>query len=131
MKWDPTVLKEKVERSLFRHETKVIKKTMKPELVQKFEEINKILYYQEIIAQENQLKYEIITPNGLKLGQNNYSSLEGSGIKLDKSSNLRALLKRNRELYCEWYRIFFENIHMLDLRPNKWLTNRRSLRQGF
>ena len=69
--------------------------------------------------------YEILTPNRLKLGQNNYCSLEGSGIKLDMSSNLTALLERNRELYCEWYGIFNENIHMLDLRPNKWLKNSR------
>ena len=46
MKWDPTVLEEDTERSLFRFKTKVIKKTMKPELVQEFEEIDKILYYQ-------------------------------------------------------------------------------------
>ena len=52
MKWDPTVFEEGGERSLFRYETKVIKKTMKPEQVQKFEEID----YQGIIAQENQLK---------------------------------------------------------------------------
>ena len=41
------------------------------------------------------------------------------------ASNLTALLKRNQELYCEWYGIFIENIHMLDLRPNKWLKNSR------
>ena len=35
--------------------------------------------------------------------------------------NLIALLERNRKLCCEWYGIFLENIHMLDLRPNKWL----------
>ena len=61
------------------------------------------------------LGYEIITPNQLKLGRNNYLSLEGSGIKLDMASNLIALLERNPELYCEWYGIFKENIHMLDL----------------
>ena len=71
------------------------------------------------------LGFEIITPNRLKLGRNNYRSLEGSGIKLDMSSNLIALLERNRELNCEWYGIFIENIHMLDLRPNKWLKNSR------
>ena len=43
MKWDPTVLEEDAERSLFRYKTKVIKKTMKPELVQEFEEIDEIL----------------------------------------------------------------------------------------
>ena len=31
------------------------------------------------------LGYEIITLNRLKLGQNNYPSLEGSGIKLDRN----------------------------------------------
>ena len=73
------------------------------------------------------LGYEIITPNRLKLGvgRNNYQALEGSGIKLDMASNLTALLERNHELYCEWYSIFLENIHMLDLRPNKWLKNSR------
>ena len=34
------------------------------------------------------LGYEIITPNRLKLGRNNYRSLEGSGIKLDMSLKL-------------------------------------------
>ena len=41
------------------------------------------------------------------------------------ASNLIGLLERNRELYCEWYGTFIENIHMLDLRPNKWLKNNR------
>ena len=71
------------------------------------------------------LGYEIITPNRLKLGRNNFRSLEGSGIKLDMAANLTALLERNRELYCEWYKIFIDNIHMLDLRPNNWLKNSR------
>ena len=71
------------------------------------------------------LGYEIITPNSLKLGRNNYYSLEGSGIKLDMASSLTALLERNCELYCDCYRIFIDNIHMLDLRPNKWLKNSR------
>ena len=56
MKWDPTVLKENAEISLFRYKTKVIKKTMQPKLVQEFEEMDEILYYQGRIAQENQLK---------------------------------------------------------------------------
>ena len=71
------------------------------------------------------LGYKIITPNRLKLGRNNYQALEGSEIKLDLASNLTTLLERNQELYCEWYGIFLENIHMLDLRPNKWLKNSR------
>ena len=76
-------------------------------------------------SNSSNLGCEIITPNKLKLGRNNYQSLEGSGIKLHMVSNLMSLLKRNRELYCQWYGIFIENIHMLDLRPNKWLKNSR------
>ena len=74
-------------------------------------------------SNSSNLGYEIITRNRLKLGRNNYCSLEGSGIKLDMASSLTALLERNGELYCEWYQIFIENIHMLDLRLNKWLRN--------
>ena len=56
MKWDPAVLEENAEKSLFRYETRVIKGSMKPEQVQEFEEIDGILYNQGRIAQENQLK---------------------------------------------------------------------------
>ena len=76
-------------------------------------------------SNSSNLGYGIITLNRLKLVRNNYRSLEGSGIKLDMASNLINLLECNRELYCEWYGIFIENIHMLDLRPNKWLKNSR------
>ena len=71
------------------------------------------------------LGYEIITPNRLKLGRNNFGTLDGSGIKLNMAANLTTMLERNRELYCEWYKIFIDNIHLLDLRPNKWLKNSR------
>ena len=71
------------------------------------------------------LGYEIINPNRLKLGRNNFRTLDGSGIKLDMADNLTGMLERNRELYCEWYKIFINNIHLLDLRPNKWLKNGR------
>ena len=47
------------------------------------------------------LGYEIIIPNRVKLGRNNYSSLEGSGINIDMSSNPKELFERNRELHCE------------------------------
>ena len=61
----------------------------------------------------------------MKLRVDNYLVKEGSRTKLFKSSNLIALLERNQELNCERYRSFIENIHMLDLRPNKWLKNSR------
>ena len=49
----------------------------------------------ENMSNPSNLGYEIITPNRLKLGKNNYRALEGSGIKLDMASNLTALLERN------------------------------------
>ena len=53
---DPTVHEEEVEKAGFRYETRVIKKTMKPDMIQEFEEINGILYYQGRISQKNQLR---------------------------------------------------------------------------
>ena len=47
-------------------------------------------------SSSSNLGHEIFTPNRLKLGRNNYRSLEGSGIKLHMVSNLMSLLKRNR-----------------------------------
>ena len=43
-------------RNLFRYETQVIKKCMKDEQIQEFEEIDNILFYKGKIAPENQLR---------------------------------------------------------------------------
>ena len=43
-------------RNLFRYETQVIKKCMKDEQIQEFEEIDNILFYQGRIVPENQLR---------------------------------------------------------------------------
>ena len=43
-------------------------------------------------SNSSNLGHEIITPSRLKLGRNNYRSLEGSGVKLYMASNLVALL---------------------------------------
>ena len=77
-------------------------------------------------SNETNLGFEIITPNRLLMGRNNYRSLEGAGITLDMSYNLTSLLDRNREIYKNWFEIFISNIHLLDLRPNKWLKSSRS-----
>ncbi len=74
-------------------------------------------------SNETALGYEIITPNRLKLGRNNYRSLEGSGIDLEMSSNFTKILDRNRTIYLQWYQGFIDSIHFLSLRPNKWLNN--------
>ena len=77
-------------------------------------------------SNETALGYEIITPNRLKLGRNNYRSLEGSGIDLEMSSNFTKILDRNRTIYLQWYQGFIDNIHFLSLRPNKWLKSGRT-----
>ena len=45
-----------MEKSLFRYETRVIKGYMKPDQIQEYEGIEGILFNQERIAPENQLK---------------------------------------------------------------------------
>ena len=69
--------------------------------------------------------YEIITPNRLKLGRNNSRSLEGNGIDLDMSSNFTKILDRNCSIYQQWYQTFIDNVHLLNLRLNKWLKSGR------
>ena len=76
-------------------------------------------------SNESALGYEIITPNRLKLGRNNSRSLEGSGIDLEMSSNFTKILDRNRFIYQQWYQTFIDNVHLLNLRPNKWLKSDR------
>jgi len=76
-------------------------------------------------SNETALGYEIITPNRLKLGRNNYRSLEGCGIDLTMSSNFTRILDRNRDIYRDWYQTFINNVHLLNLRPKKWLKSSR------
>ena len=76
-------------------------------------------------SNETSLGYEIITPNRLKLGRNNHRSFEGCGINLEMSPNFTKLLDRNRAVYKCWFQTFVQNIHYLNLRPNKWLRSSR------
>ena len=73
----------------------------------------------------SKLGYEIITPNRLVMGRNNFRSLEGSGVFLEMSSNYTRILERNRHIYNSWFQGFIDNIHLLDLRPKKWLKSSR------
>jgi hypothetical protein len=56
------------------------------------------------------LGWEIITPNRLKLGRNNFRSLEGE-IKLDFCP--QSQLERNRDIMKEWHTIFIDRVHLL------------------
>ena len=62
------------------------------------------------------LGWEIITPNRLKLGRNNFRGLEGP-VKLDNAP--QSHLERNRMLTATWYEMFIERIHLLIPPPAK------------
>ena len=69
------------------------------------------------------LGFEILSPNRLLIGRNNYRSLEGVGIDLKNSLIPTEILDRNREITAFWYQEFLDNIHMLMLKPNKFLSS--------
>ena len=62
--------------------------------------------------------WEIITPNRLKLGRNNYRSLEGSfSINGGTASDL---LDKNKRIQRVWYQTFLDRLHHLIPKPDKW-----------
>jgi Pao retrotransposon peptidase/Integrase zinc binding domain len=56
------------------------------------------------------LGWDIITPNRLKLGRNNFRQLEGEVIL---NSCPQSQLDRNRSIMKEWYVIFIDRVHLL------------------
>ena len=56
------------------------------------------------------LGWEIITPNRLKLGRNNFRQLEGTIIL---SNAPQTQLERNRLCQERWYELFIDRIHLL------------------
>lgn len=64
----------------------------------------------------NDLGWEIITPNRLKIGRNNYRQLDGP-IKLDNCPQTQ--LDRNRLLTSTWYEIFIKRLSLLIPPPEK------------
>ena len=56
------------------------------------------------------LGWEIITPNRLKLGRNNFRQLEGTIIL---SNAPQTQLERNRLCQEKWYELFIDCIHLL------------------
>jgi hypothetical protein len=58
----------------------------------------------------NDLGWEIITPNRLKLGRNNFRQLEG---EIQLSGGPQTMLERNRRLTEKWYQLFVDRIPLL------------------
>jgi len=71
------------------------------------------------------LGWDIITPNRLKLGRNNFRQLEGNVIL---SNAPQTMLDRNKLLQEKWYEIFVQRIHLLV--PQALPSNSRSLQSG-
>lgn len=70
---------------------------------------------------------ELLTANRIKLGRNNYRSLEGS-ISLNGATEVK-LLQRNREIQKFFYQLILDRLHHLIPRPPKW-NKSDSIKQG-
>ena len=64
--------------------------------------------------------FEVITANRIKIGRNNFRSMQGGGIDLSMSANLTNLLNRNQQIYDTWYQMYIDSIHLFALRPSLW-----------
>jgi hypothetical protein len=71
------------------------------------------------------LGWEVITPNRLKIGRNNFRQLEGSIVLAGAP---QTMLERNRELSDKWYELFVERIHHLV--PQALPNNARDIEIG-
>ena len=78
------------------------------------------------IAKSNQSNlssdnFDIITPNRLILGRNSARGLPMEGLDLETSANLQRVLARSHDIFAAWFRIYMENIHLLNTASTlKW-----------
>ena len=63
--------------------------------------------------------WDIITPNRLKLGRNNYRSLDGP-IMISGNLGVDNLLENNRKIQHTWYQMLIDRLHHLIMKPTKW-----------
>ena len=71
-------------------------------------------------SNNSDLGFDILTPNRLKLGKNNYRSLDGS---MDITNRVLPsdILDRNRKITATFLQILVDRIHYFNHRPKKWL----------
>lgn len=62
--------------------------------------------------------FDIITPNRLKIGRNNYRSLEDSSV-LNSNTDTQ-LLEVGRKVQQVWYQILIDRLHHFIPKPTKW-----------
>ena len=71
-------------------------------------------------SNNSDLGFDILTPNRMKLGKNNYRSLNGS-IDITNRALPSDILDRNRKITSTFLQILVDRIHYFNYRPNKWL----------
>ena len=65
------------------------------------------------------LGFEILTPNKLKLGRNNYRSIHLDGKLLDPALP-SDLLDKNRKIMSTFFQTLVDRLHFLQFKPKKW-----------
>ena len=73
------------------------------------------------------LGYEILTPNRLMLGRNNFRSLDPSGITLELG--VQQLLEQNNKIVNSWFQMFMDRLHLFTLKPEVWMQSSRPVRE--
>ena len=64
---------------------------------------------------------DIVTPNRLILGRNNCRGLSADGLDFKASANLQKVLARSHEIFQAWFKIYMQNIHLLNMASTlKW-----------
>ena len=74
--------------------------------------------------------FDIIMPNRILLCRNNRKGISGEGIDFESSANLQRLLARSHEIFSTWYRLYIENIHLLNAPSGKWSKSDPPLNPG-
>ena len=81
-------------------------------------------------SNSNELGYEILTANRIKMGRNNNRSLTFPGMTLDMAAGLTCMLEKNRKMYQVWYQIFMDHVHLLTMKPDKWNVTSKMPQEG-
>ena len=66
--------------------------------------------------------FDILTPNRLKMGRNNFRSIHIDGEIVDASIPSQ-LLDKNRKIMSAFFQILMDRLHHLQLKPKKWLNS--------
>ena len=60
----------------------------------------------------------------------NRRGLSGEGINFKANLNLQRLLARSHDIFAAWYRLYIDNIHLLNRPEGKWTKSSPPLNPG-